>query len=112
VRGLSRSEQCLLTSALQVATDEERADALGSSLSAVKKLRIAIHHPVEDRIPELVSWSSRSGILASGRGKEKRRRLLALLRDHPEELRPFSRKLLTEHAEPGARVNRSKDEQK
>ena len=29
-----------------------------------------------------------------GRGREKRRRLLAYLREHPEELRPFSRKLL------------------
>jgi hypothetical protein len=28
------------------------------------------------------------------RGKEKKRRLLAYLRDHPEELRPVSRKLL------------------
>ncbi len=108
VLGLSRSEQRLATAALQVATDEQLAAILEISLSAVKKLWISIHQRAGDRIPELVSSSSPSGISADGRGKEKRRRLLAWLREHPQELRPFSRRLLTDHGEPRARANKSK----
>ena len=33
------------------------------------------------------------------RGKQKKQRLLAYLREHPEELRPVSRKLLQQEAE-------------
>jgi hypothetical protein len=92
VLGLSQSEQRLLISALTGITDEELAEALGISLSAVKKRWISIHRRVQDAKPELVSRN----IPASGRGKEIRRRLLAYLRDHPEELRPVSRRFPTE----------------
>lgn len=92
VVGLSQSEQRLLTFALTGLTDEHLADALGISLSAVKKQWISIHRRVQDAKPELIS----TDVPASGRGKEKRRRLLAYLRGHPEELRPVSRRLLQE----------------
>ena len=95
VLGLSQSEQRLLIFALTGITDEELAEALGVSLSAVKKRWVSIHRRFEDRKPELIS----ANVPASGRGKEKRRRLLVYLRDHPEELRPVSHRLLTEKAQ-------------
>lgn len=92
VLGLSQSEQRLLISALAGITDEQLAESLGISLSAVKKRWISIHGRVQDAKPALISRN----IPASGRGKEIRRHLLAYLRDHYEELRPVSRRLLTE----------------
>ena len=86
--GFNRSEQRLLSCALPGATDEQLAEMLGISLPAVKKMWVSIYRRVEDRLPELISDPLRSDIPASGRGKEKRRRLLAYLREHPEELRP------------------------
>ena len=41
-----------------------------------------------------------------GRGKEKRRRLLTYLRDHPEELRPVSQKHLQQQAPVTKRIHR------
>ncbi len=108
VLGFSPSEQRLLTCAITGTTDEQLAAILGISLSAVKKIWISIHHRVEDRMPSLLSRPSPSGTSANGRGKEKRRSLLSWLRDHPEELRPFSRKLLKENAGPRIGVKESK----
>ncbi len=59
---------------------------------------VSIYCRVEDYMPELICDPLQSDIPAGGRGKEKRRRLLAYLRDHPEELRPVSRKLLSKAA--------------
>ena len=85
--GFRPSEQRLLLSALQGGTDEDLAAVLGVSLSAVKKTwrsiydRVTHHSPglIPDQVPEE---------LTSERGKEKKQRLLAYVRDHPEELRP------------------------
>ena len=96
VLGLSQSEQRLLTCALQGTTDEQLAAMLGISLSAVKKVWISIHSRVQDSMPGIIPAPT-PAILASGRGKEKRRSLLRYLREHPEELRPVSRRLLREH---------------
>jgi hypothetical protein len=84
----------LLSCALSGATDEHLAEMLGTSLPAVKKLWVSIYQRVEDCLPELIPDPLRSDLPLSGRGREKRRRLLAYLREHPEELRPVSRKLL------------------
>ena len=97
VLGLSESEQRLLVSALTGVTDEQLAETLGISLSAIKKRWISIHRRAQDAKPELTS----TDVPASGRGKEKRRRLLGYVRDHPEELRPVSRKLLREAVRTG-----------
>ena len=88
--GFNRSEQRLLSCALSGATDEHLAGMLGISLPAVKKLWVSIYRRVEGGLPELIADPLPSDIPASGRGREKRRRLLAYLRDHPEELRPVS----------------------
>jgi hypothetical protein len=94
--GFSPAEQRLLLSALsgESGTDEELAGPLGVSLSTVKKMWLSIYRRVADCMPELIpgSFGAQSG--ASERGKEKKRHLLAYLREHPEELRPVSRKLL------------------
>ena len=91
ILGFNRSEQRLLSCALPGATDEQLAATLGTSLPAVKKIWISIYHRVEDCLPGLISDPLPSDAPASGRGREKRRRLLAYLREHPEELRPISR---------------------
>jgi hypothetical protein len=93
--GFNRSEQRLLSCALPGATDEQITEILGVSLSAVKKMWVSIYRRAEDYLPELISDPLPSDTPASGRGKEKRRRLLAYLRVHPEELRPISRELVS-----------------
>jgi len=90
----NRSEQRLLSSGLAGGTDQEIADKLGISLPTVRKRWRAIYERVELIAPELVP-NSISGDGTSGeRGKAKKQRLLAYVRDHPEELRPISRRLL------------------
>jgi len=49
---------------------------------------------MDDRLPRLNSRNPEPEVETLKRGKEKKRHLLAYLRQHPEELRPFSNKLL------------------
>jgi DNA-binding CsgD family transcriptional regulator len=99
--GFSRGEQQLLFAAMGGKTDEELSDSLGVSQSAVKKTWRAIYARVGDNLPELIPNQLSEEELPQDRGKEKKRRLLAYLREHPEELRPYSRKLLqTRSADP------------
>ena len=98
ILGFSLGEQRLLSCALSGATDEHLAEMQGTSLSTIKKMWISIYLRVEDRCPELISDSLPTHLPANGRGTEKRRRLLAYLRERPEELRPTSRKLLARTA--------------
>ena len=79
----------MLSLALPGATDEALAEGMNISLSAVKQMWISIYRRAEESLPELVP-DFQMDIPASGRGREKRRSLL-YLREHPEELRPFSR---------------------
>ena len=100
ILGFSRSEQRLLSGAFSGATDEHLAEMQGTSLSTIKKMWISIYRRVEDSLPDLISDSLRTDLSANGRGTEKRRRLLAYVREHPEELRPVSRKLLSKAQRP------------
>lgn len=100
--GFSRSEQRLLSRAISGATDEQLAEGLGTTLPAVKKMWVSIYRRVEDSLPELISDATPE-VPATGRGREKRRCLLAYLREHPEELRPVSRALLEGRARAAAR---------
>jgi DNA-binding CsgD family transcriptional regulator len=86
--GFSPSEQRLLATALLGGTDEDLADELGISLSAVKKAWHSIYERVSTHDPELVPRTALSEEGSSGRGKGKKQRLIAYMRDHPEELRP------------------------
>jgi hypothetical protein len=88
-----RSEQRLLAAALQGGTDEDLADELGISLSFVRRTWLSVYERIAAHRPGFF----REGMNDDGksrRGKEKKHRLLAYLGDHPEELRPLSRKLL------------------
>lgn len=87
--GFARSQQRLLIAALRGGTDEELAQELEISLSAVKKAWQSIYAKAET-----------SGIQSSNshkwaeRGKERKRNLLDYVRAHPEELRPVDMKLM------------------
>jgi hypothetical protein len=97
--GFSRREQRLLSCAIQGATDEHLAGTLGTSLPAVKKTWVSIYRRVEGHLPGLMPEPGQSDSPAGVRGREKRRRLMAYLREHLEELRPVSRKLLAKAAD-------------
>jgi hypothetical protein len=92
--GFSRAEQQLLLSAFPGGPDEELSDHLGISHSTIKNTWRSIYDRAASRLPELFAEESSATTIISLRGKEKRRRILSYLRDHPEELRPVSRKLL------------------
>ena len=87
--GFRPSEQRLLLTALRGGTDEELANDLGISLSAVKKMWLSIYERVSAHLPSLLP--NRASTQESvERGREKKQRLLNYLREHPEELRPAS----------------------
>jgi DNA-binding CsgD family transcriptional regulator len=87
--GFRPSEQRLLLAALEGGTDEELADKLDISLSAVKKTWRSIYERVTAGNSELIA-DQLPAESTSERGKEKKQRLLAYLREHPEEVRPAS----------------------
>jgi len=69
-------------------TDAEIGAEIGVSADAVKKRWGAIYERVEEVFPHLLPESP-----LGGRGAEKRRALLAHLRERPEELRPYDRRV-------------------
>ena len=95
--GFRRSEQRLLSHALRGGTNEESAQALNVSLSAVKKCWEAIYSRVAETAPELLFETAPELLfpqpydapLGRTRGVGKKDHLLAYLRQHPEELRPY-----------------------
>jgi hypothetical protein len=89
----SPGEQRLLLCCISnpTATNQTLAKKLGVSLPTVKKAWLSIYGRMAEQAPEfLVEYSASSH--ETKRGKEKRRLLLAYLRDHPEELRPVLRR--------------------
>lgn len=98
----SPSEQRLLHAAMQGSTDMELSDRLGISASSVRRGWLSIYDRVAAQAPDVLGQlAARNHESANAaRGKGKKYRLLAYLREHPEELRPVSRKL-------GARVTAS-----
>ncbi len=89
--GFAASERRLLRLAVTDLTDDAIGDELGISGHGVKKLWRQVHQRAQDAMPGLFgeggTAASRDG---GGRGPEKRRTLLQYLRQHPEELRPYS----------------------
>jgi hypothetical protein len=94
----SRSEQRLLRAAFHGLADEELSAEFGISLSTVKKTWRAIYQRAASLLPKPASPNSAAEMATRARAKEKKRRLLAYLRNHPEELRPVSRRLLRKSA--------------
>jgi hypothetical protein len=89
----SRSEQKLLSAALRGGTDKELSDELVISLSAVKKAWSSVYVRAADHLPDyIITVETEEERHSCDRGKQKKQRLLAYLREHPEELRPYSRK--------------------
>lgn len=89
---LRETDQQLLSAALKGATDWELSLELGIAFSAVKARWRSTFARVAEVRPDLVvddAWHE-------GRGSQKRHRVLAYLRNHPEELRPYHWKRKTE----------------
>jgi hypothetical protein len=82
------AEQNLLSAAIRGLKDEELSCELGVSLSFIKKTWSSIYNRAAEKLPEL-SLAIAAGSVPQ-RGKEKKQRVLAYLREHPEELRPIS----------------------
>jgi len=99
--GFTRREQRLLLSALVGGTDEELSCLLNTSLSAVKKTWRSVYGRVAARLPELIPSHAPPDGDVSKRGRDKKQHLIAYLREHPEELRPVSRRLLRQVAASG-----------
>ena len=96
VLDLHPTDQELLLAALKGATDDELAPRLSLSVSAVKKRWLAMFARVEELRPDL--FVDLKAASEGKRGPQKRHRVLGYVREHPEELRPYSRAAA---AEPG-----------
>lgn len=84
---LRPAEQELLGAALSGQTDAELSSDLGLSVEATKKRWLSIFDRVAQYKPEILN----QGDIDSGeRGPQKRHRVIAYVRAHPEELRPFA----------------------
>jgi len=73
-------------------TDQELSQNLRVSVPTVKKMWLSIYRRVADHLPALSANQSQPDVWSVRRGKEKKRGLLAYLREHPEELRPVCRR--------------------
>lgn len=90
--GFRTSEQRLLLAALEARTDEQIAEKLEISLSTVKKTWRQIYERVAEFDSELIlDLHSEGG--RPERGKTKKQRLLAYLREHMQEVRPFASRM-------------------
>jgi hypothetical protein len=84
---LRPAEQELLAAALDGRTDAELSDALDISVEAVKKRWISVFGRVDEFRPEILGSTD---VEAKHRGPQKRHRVLAYVRAHREELRPYA----------------------
>lgn len=83
---LRPAEQELLAAALDGRTDAELSVELGVSVEAVKKRWISVFGRVEEFRPGILSGTDAE---TRHRGPQKRHRVLAYVRAHREELRPY-----------------------
>lgn len=86
---LRDSDQELLTAALSGATDQELSVDLSLTLAAIKARWRSTFARIEETAPALVSDIGEHEF----RGSQKRHRVLAYVRSHPEELRPYDWKV-------------------
>jgi len=93
ILGFTQGEQRLLNCALEGGTDEEISDRLLISQSAIKKTWRSIYERVGNFGLATIPTNRKPDKGLIERGREKKKHLLAYLREHPEELRPFSRRL-------------------
>jgi hypothetical protein len=82
---LRDSDQRMLLTALRGDTDQELATELGLTLSAVKARWRSTFARTAEKMPDLLDGINGG----DARGTQKRHRVLAHVRRHPEELRPY-----------------------
>lgn len=102
VLGLRISDQELLAGALKGLTDVELSEELGLKLSTLKKRWASVFNRVQMSKPDLLPDFA-DKLEHQGRGRQKKHRLLAYVREHPEELRPFHRPQISQkrRSDPG-----------
>lgn len=83
---LRPAEQKLLIAALAGKTDAELSSDLGLSIEAIKKRWMSVFDRVDEFKPGILRTEDED---SDGRGPQKRHRVVAYVRAHPEELRPF-----------------------
>jgi hypothetical protein len=86
---LRASDQELLLAALENPTDDWLTRALGLTKEAVKRRWSVLFERIDKEMPELFE-SIKTGDRRV-RGPQKRHVVLAYVRKHPQELRPFAR---------------------
>lgn len=87
VLDLRETDKHLLAEALRGGSDSELAARMNLSLPSVKKRWLSLFQRVSAVRPELLPEGGAS--LSDSRGPEKRRHILAYIRTHPQEIRPF-----------------------
>ena len=84
---LRPAEQRILAAARVGKTDAELSAELELSIEAIKKRWMSIFERIDEFKPEILH---RDDAESDGRGPQKRHRVVAYIRTHPEELRPFA----------------------
>jgi hypothetical protein len=84
---LRSSDQELLAAAMNGSTDLELSKELGLKMPTLKKRWAAVFNRVAIAKPDLLPGHDDN--LDRQRGRQKKHRLLAYVREHPQELRPF-----------------------
>ena len=84
---LRPAEQELLAAALSGQTDAELSADLELTVEATKKRWLSIFERIDQFKREILTQTA---VDSDGRGPQKRHRVVAYIRNHPEELRPFS----------------------
>jgi hypothetical protein len=85
---LRSSDQELLAAAMNGSTDLELSNELGLKLPTLKKRWAAVFNRVAIARPDLLPGHD-DHLDRQARGRQKKHRLLAYVREHPQELRPF-----------------------
>src|SRR4029078_8196694 len=78
---LRPAEQKLLIAALSGKTDAELSADLGLSIEAIKKRWMSVFARIDEFKPEILNDA---GLDSDGRGPQKRHRVAAYIRAHPE----------------------------
>lgn len=88
VLDLRETDKHLLAEALRGGMDSELAARMNLSLSSVKKRWLSLFQRVSEVRPDLLPDSEGANV-NEFRGPQKRHHILAYVRSHPQEIRPF-----------------------
>ena len=91
--GLAPGEQRVLAAAVGGMTDGQIAELLKISLNAVKQSWRSIYARIADTAPFVIPPEDEDSSDGK-RGPEKRRRVIAFIEEHPQEIRPYLRSVL------------------